>query len=105
MGLVLLSLAVGVVIGFIWRNSPGKVKKANLLTLAGLFFLLLVMGAQLGSNREVLSGLGRIGKQAFIIAGLSIVGSVIMVQLASGYIQKNLTVSQNDGVCKVGDKH
>lgn len=105
MGLVLFSLALGIVIGYLWRNSPGKVKKANLLTLAGLFFLLLVMGAQLGSNREVLSGLGHMGKQAFIIAGLSIVGSVIMVQLASGYIQKNLKSSKVDGDCKVGEKH
>lgn len=104
MEFVLLSLALGAVIGFAWRNSPGRVRKANLLTLAGLFFLLLVMGAQLGANRELLAGLGQMGLQAFIIAGFSIVGSVLMVQLASGYIQKNLKASNVNEDYKVGER-
>lgn len=104
MGLILLALALGAAVGFAWRNSPERVKKANLLTLVGLFFLLLVMGAQLGANRELLAGLGQMGVQAFIIAGLSIVGSVLMVQLASGYIQKNLKASNVNENYKVGER-
>lgn len=103
MGLVFFSLALGIVIGFYWRNSPDKIKRANLITLAGLFFLLLIMGVQLGANREVLSGLGVMGKQALIIAALSVAGSVLMVQLASGYIQKNLDLSKNKDNHKAGE--
>lgn len=101
--MVLMSLALGVGLGFLWRNSKGIIQKANFITLSGLFFLLLVMGAQLGSNQEVLSGLLNIGKQAFIIALLSIAGSVILVQLASGYIKKNLTTTRKEESYKVGD--
>lgn len=103
MGFVLLSLSAGVALGFFCRNSPRIIKKANLVTLAGLFFLLLVMGAQLGASREVLSSLGLMGKQAFTIALLSVAGSVLSVQLASGFIQKNLELSSSRGKSKAGD--
>lgn len=85
---ILLSLALGISIGFAWRNSPKKIKRANFITLVGLFFLLMVMGAQLGANKEVLSGIGKMGKEALIIAALSIAGSILLVQLASGFIQR-----------------
>lgn len=52
----------------------------------------------------MLAGLGQMGVQAFIIAGLSIVGSVVMVQLASGYIQKNLKAPETNENCKAGEK-
>lgn len=103
MTLVLFSLALGIAIGVLLRNSPRIVSKSNLLTYSGLFFLLLVMGAQLGSNAEVLSGLADMGKQAFIIALLSVAGSVLLVQLASGYIRTNLRSAPKDRGIKVGD--
>lgn len=105
MGVVFLSLALGAVIGFLWRNSPGRVKKANLISLAGLFFLLLVMGAQLGANQELLSGLKIMGRQAFIIAGFCIAGSVVMVQLASSYIQKKSQAAKAGSSGKAGEEH
>lgn len=102
--MVLMSLALGVGLGFfLWRNSKGIIQKANFITLSGLFFLLLVMGAQLGSNQKVLSGLLNTGKQAFVIALLSIAGSVILVQLASGYIKKSLTTTCKEEGYKAGD--
>ncbi|MFX4262625.1 LysO family transporter [Pelotomaculum propionicicum] len=93
---ILLSLAAGIVFGAFWQTSRQTLKKANLITLAGLYFLLVVMGAQLGSNRELLSTLASMGKKAFIIAFLSIAGSVIALQVFSGFILKNLkTLERN----------
>lgn len=96
MDLVLLSLALGIAIGIFLRNSPRVVKKANLISFAGLFFLLLVMGAQLGSSQEVLDSLGLLGKKAFVIALFSVIGSVLLVQLASGYVRTNLRPGRKD---------
>lgn len=103
MGFIAVSLAVGIAVGYTWRNAPGKVKKANLATLIGIFFLLTVMGAQLGANREILSSLGQMGKQALTIAALCIAGSVILVQLASRYIQENLHKSVKEMKHEVGE--
>ena len=94
---ILLSLAFGTIIGLAWRNSPEKIKRANFITLIGLFFLLMVMGAQLGSNKEVLSGIGKMGKEALIISAFSITGSVLLVHLASKFIQKNLGRAPQEG--------
>lgn len=104
MGLIAISLVAGVAVGYTWRNSPGNVKKASMATLIGLFFLLTIMGAQLGSNREVLSELGEMGIQALVIAAMCIAGSVVPVQLASGYIQKNLHKSEKKISHEAGEK-
>jgi uncharacterized membrane protein YadS len=101
---ILLSLFFGILIGFAWRNSPEKIKKANFITLVGLFFLLMVMGAQLSANKEVLSGIGKIGMEALLIATLSIAGSVLLVQLASRFIQKNLVRAPQEDSAGAGAK-
>jgi len=90
MYLILLSLGVGIAVGYLRPLSPEKARLANAATTVGLFVLLMSMGAQLGSNEDVLSGLGRLGLQAVILAAFSVLGSVIMVYLARDYIYRGL---------------
>lgn len=90
MYLIILSLGVGMVIGYLRPLSPEKARLANAATTVGLFILLMSMGAQLGGNEDVLAGLGRLGLQAVILAAFSVLGSVFMVCLARGYIYKGL---------------
>lgn len=90
MTLILLSLLAGIALGAIWQKSRRNfLKKANLITLGGLYFLLIAMGAQLGSNQEIFLTLGSMGIKAFVIALLSITGSVIMLQACSGFILRD----------------
>ncbi|MCL6638649.1 MAG: lysine exporter LysO family protein [Firmicutes bacterium] len=91
MELVFLSLLAGFAIGRFWRDSPQKIKLAGKVSSGGLVILLLLMGARLGSDREVLSGLLKMGWQAAALAALSIAGSVILLQAASGYILKRMS--------------
>jgi len=90
MYLIILSLGIGIVIGYLRPLSPEKARLANAVTTVGLFILLMSMGAQLGSNEDVLSGLGRLGLQAVVLAAFSVLGSVLMICLAKDYIYKGL---------------
>jgi len=90
MSLILFSLGLGIAVGYLRPLSPGQARVAGAVTTVGLFILLVSMGAQLGSNDEVLAGLGRMGLQAIVLAGFSVLGSVLAVYLASGYIYRGL---------------
>lgn len=99
MWLILFSLGLGIVIGYLRPLSPEKARVAGAVTTVGLFVLLMSMGAQLGSNEEVLAGLGRMGLQALVLAAFSVLGSVLLVYLARGYIYRGLedTISRRQG--------
>jgi uncharacterized membrane protein YbjE (DUF340 family) len=86
---ILLSLIGGVAIGFFFSPGETGAKFIQRLTMAGLFILLAAMGAQLGSNEEVLSNLHRIGLQAFVLAFLSVAGSVVAVLLVFRWLESS----------------
>lgn len=90
MWLILFSLGLGIAVGYLRPLPPEKARVANTVTTVGLFILLMSMGAQLGSNNDVLAGLGRMGLQALVLAAFSVLGSVILVYLAQGYIYRGL---------------
>ncbi len=103
MGVVLLAIAVGFAVGH-FNLLPKDSKITQKVTLVGLVFLLVVMGAQLGSNEEVLNNFARMGWQAFLLAGGSIAASVLLVRLAEKFIvkkqPKHLLTNQSE---EVGD--
>lgn len=90
MWLILLSLGLGILVGYLRPLSPEKTRVTNAVTTVGLFILLMSMGAQLGSNRDVLDGLGRLGLQAVVLATFSVLGSVVLIFLARGFIYRGL---------------
>lgn len=79
MAYILLSLIGGVAVGYFISPGEKGTRTVQRLTMAGLFILLAAMGAQLGSNDKVLTNLDRIGLQAFVLAFLSVAGSVAAV--------------------------
>lgn len=103
MTLVIISMTIGIAVGFLSRGIPAIAKNASRITLFGLFFLLFVMGLKLGASREVLDNLGQIGAKAFIIALFCVMGSVFLVQLAAGFIGRKMKEAGVERQCK-GDE-
>ena len=68
----------GVLIGYILRNIraiPALVSKINIYII---FLLLFVMGLSVGSNPQVIQGLGTLGLLGIAISVVSIAGSVFL---------------------------
>lgn len=76
---IIFFLFIGIMLGFIIDQKNYFVRFAGLITKVGLVILLLVMGANLGSNNQIVSQLGEIGFQAFIFAAVSIIFSLLAV--------------------------
>lgn len=74
---ILTALGAGALIGRLLREKRA-LKHVSNLTLAGVAGLLFVMGAQIGSDPEVLSNLPLLGGKAVVFAVLSIVGAVTL---------------------------
>ncbi|MEG6616479.1 LysO family transporter [Peptococcaceae bacterium 1198_IL3148] len=101
---VLLAVALGFLVGH-FKLLPQNGKLTQRAMTFGLIFLLLVMGAQLGANKQVLADFGAMGLQALMLAVGGIAGSVLLVKLAEGYIRKGLTKNnQRDGVSLLVNK-
>lgn len=103
MEFIFICLAAGGLIGFFRPPSPGMAKMVNYATMAGLFVLLVSMGAQLGANESVLADLDRMGMQAFILAAMSILGSVLLVRLVSGQIERRLSAPVGEDGYRAGE--
>ena len=68
----------GILIGYILRNIraiPALVSKINIYII---FLLLFVMGLSVGSNQQVIQGLGTLGLLGIAISVVSIAGSVFL---------------------------
>ncbi|KAF0198057.1 MAG: Uncharacterized protein FD169_120 [Bacillota bacterium] len=74
---ILIALGMGALIG---RFLRGKLvlKHVNKATVTGVAGLLFVMGAQIGSDPDVLSNLPLLGYRATVFAVLSITGAVML---------------------------
>ena len=78
--LAILALTLtGVILGRWRRLPPGIAAATGTMIIAGLIVLLLAMGAQIGSNRELAAQLPTLGLQAFLLAMATIVGSLAAV--------------------------
>ena len=74
---IIIALGAGALIGRFLRGKQ-LLQHVNKATLAGVAGLLFVMGAQIGSDPEVLSNLPLLGSKALVFALLSIAGAVIL---------------------------
>ncbi|RAK11886.1 uncharacterized membrane protein YbjE (DUF340 family) [Halanaerobium saccharolyticum] len=77
--LIIFFLFTGILLGFKLDEKNHFVKFADSITKVGLVFLLLAMGAGLGSNNQIVLQLGEIGFQAFVFAAVSIIFSLLAV--------------------------
>lgn len=75
---VMIVMLSGVLIGYILRNIraiPALVSKINIYIIS---LLLFVMGLSVGSNPQVIQGLGTLGLLGIAISVVSIAGSVFL---------------------------
>lgn len=74
---ILIALGAGALIGRFMRGKQ-LLQHVNKMTLAGVAGLLFVMGAQIGSDPQVLNNLPLLGGKAIVFALLSIAGAVVV---------------------------
>ncbi len=104
MGVVLLAVVTGFVIGH-FNLMPKNQKVTSKVMLFGLIFLLVIMGAQLGANEQILKDFAKMGWQAFLLAAGGVLMSVLLVKSAEAFIAKGLpNYSLTDHSNKVGEK-
>lgn len=75
---VLLTMCAGALLGWLLIRYPAFHKVNNHLLNGSVYLLLFLLGISVGSNREVIGNLGKIGLEAIIIAVFSIAGSVVL---------------------------
>ena len=88
MELIILSLIVGICIGYFDLLPDEITDLAHYLILGGLFVLLFVMGFEIGNNDKILQNLNQIGLEAILLAGGSIIGSLLMIYFFHSYLKE-----------------
>ncbi|MGE5560564.1 MAG: lysine exporter LysO family protein [Chloroflexota bacterium] len=78
MWLIIVFLVAGAICGYTGLIPRRFDRLASQLTLAGLVLLLILMGAMIGGNADVLAEIGQLGRKAAIIAVLAVAGSVLV---------------------------
>ncbi|MDD4778753.1 MAG: LysO family transporter [Fermentimonas sp.] len=87
MFIVIAFMILGVVTGYIFRNKKmGNISK--IITVI-IWVLLFLLGVEVGTNPEIIAGLGTIGVEALIITIAAVLGSAIMALLLWRYIKKS----------------
>ncbi len=81
-GLLLISLILGVAAGLLRGQFSDSLKKYVSITMTCLVFvLILLMGLKTGSNRDVIANLGIYGLQSLLITVAAILGSIAFAVL------------------------
>lgn len=82
---ILILLFAGIGLGYALRRHPilHKTETGVQVTIAALLF---VFGCSIGSNRQLIGGLGQYGGQALLIAGLATAGSLLAGWAAQRFI-------------------
>lgn len=88
MWIIIVSLAVGVIIGIL-GIIPKKYLKFNLkFQQAGVIILLFSMGASIGSNKDLIQNLKALGLKAATFAILSCLLSIAITYIISSKLLK-----------------
>ncbi len=75
MFLVLLFMFAGIITGFLFRKKKFRFVNGIILTL--IWLLLFLLGAEVGSNDNVVKNFANLGFEALMIAFFATLGSVI----------------------------
>lgn len=83
-------MVIGAVLGFFLRKKEFKdvLKIINLL----IWLLLFILGLEVGSNPQIISGLAKIGVEALLITVAGVFGSAI----AAFILWKHINIKQKD---------
>lgn len=87
MFIVIAFMILGTVIGYIFRsNKLGNISK--IITFI-IWVLLFLLGVEVGTNPDIIAGLGTIGVEALIITVAAVLGSALVALLLWRYIKKS----------------
>ena len=83
MWFIYISLCIGILIG-----ATSKISKQHNdnLTMIGIFVLLFIMGISIGTNRDVISNIDKVGLIALLYGLFTIGGSIIVVYLLTTFV-------------------
>ncbi len=80
-------MILGTVVGYIFRsNKLGNISK--IITFI-IWVLLFLLGVEVGTNPDIIAGLGTIGVEALIITVAAVLGSALVAILLWRYIKKS----------------
>ncbi len=90
---IFISIAAGILFGWLDIFSYNKKKYLNHLSTAALFIMLWCLGAKIGCDNELLNNLGLLGFRAVIIAFGVISGSLLLLWFVTKFFAEK---SQQD---------
>ena len=80
-------MILGTVVGYIFRsNKLGNISK--IITFI-IWVLLFLLGVEVGTNPDIIAGLGTIGVEALIITVAAVLGSALVAILLWRHIKKS----------------
>jgi uncharacterized membrane protein YbjE (DUF340 family) len=82
---VLLSLSLGLLLGFLLRYRLPLLRAADKFATWAVLWLIFLLGVSVGSNDVVLANLDRLGLQALILSAGAVIGSVLTCQLVTTF--------------------
>ncbi|MCE5195546.1 MAG: lysine exporter LysO family protein [Negativicutes bacterium] len=88
---LLLALSLGVLAGYLVRKRASVRRYIQLGISLGLFFLIFMMGIQVGGNPEVMAAIGSIGWQAACFSVFTAAGSVLFALPLSLWLKHRQT--------------
>ena len=86
---IIFCIVVGILLG--WFDVLNfKIKLwLNRLSLACLYLMLICLGAKIGCDSNLLAQIETLGKQAFILGGCTILGTMFMFYLIIKLLARN----------------
>lgn len=88
MWIILLSLFLGILIGYFFNLSDKHKSYNSRIQQIGVIFLLFCMGASAGGNKAIVGNLKNIGKISLTFALLTSIFSIILVFFVTSYFMK-----------------
>lgn len=97
MWLIILPLLGGYFLSIWSPKLVGRLPVAGLTTLS-MVLLLMVMGARLGANPQVVGQVGSLGVHAAVMAVATVVGSTLLLYFIQHLLPRQVNLTQEDGV-------
>ena len=80
-------MILGTVVGYIFRSNK-LVNISKIITFI-IWVLLFLLGVEVGTNPDIIAGLGTIGVEALIITVAAVLGSALVAILLWRHIKKS----------------
>lgn len=95
MWMIIIPLLAGCVLSYKWPSFASRLPVAAITNIS-LILLLMVMGARIGADPEVVSQIASLGIQAFVLAWATVIGSTLVLYLLQFGLARELAVKGAD---------